>query len=87
MLFPLAACAESAPALDVTGDASVLAENWILQQIENDTLFSFTYNGDEYAKHIRSWKKTVDKTEQGWSLSYVSKDDVTFSVEITYDAE
>ena len=85
MLFSLVACGESTPAWDATAKAHELAENWIKQQIENNSLFSFTYNGEEYQKHIRAWKKTVNQTEQGWDIVYTSKDGVTFTGTITYD--
>lgn len=87
MLFSLAACGGTASGLDATAKADELAENWIKQQIENNSLFSFTYNGEEYQKHIRSWKKTVNQTEQGWDVVYTSKDGVTFTVTISYDKE
>ena len=62
------------------------AKAWILSQIENNTLFSFTYGGTAYADHIGNWEKTVERTDAGWTVTYTNGNVVAWS-EITLNAE
>jgi alpha-galactosidase len=62
------------------------ARSWVLDQMENDTWFSFDYDGAPYAEHIGSWSKSITETEDGWTLSY-TKDDLTAWSEIVLDEE
>lgn len=83
LLGSLAACGGTT--LNVEATPAQQAKMWMEQQIKNNTLFSFTYDGKEYAEHIKSWKKTVETTDEGWNLKYVSKDGVEFTVTVLYD--
>lgn len=67
-------------------DAVEAAKAWISAQIENNTLFSFNYDGVAYEEHIESWDKTVVQTESGWTVTY-TKDGVTVWSEIAFDKE
>lgn len=83
MLLSLAACGGAASNVEAT--PAEQAKAWMEKQIKNNSLFSFTYDGEEYQDHIKSWKKTVEDTEEGWNLKYVSKDGVEFTVTVKYD--
>lgn len=86
MILSVAACGGKTT---VSQDATPAeqAKAWINDQIKNNTLFSFTYDGVAYEEHIKDWKKTVDETEDGWDLKYVSKDGVEFTVDVTFHEE
>lgn len=83
MLLSLAACGGSST---VSADASAaeMAKDWMNEQIKNNTLVSFIYDGKDYADHIKSWTKTVNKTENGWDISY-AKDGLTLAIAATYN--
>lgn len=83
MLLSCAACSSSSVSAT---DPVAAAEAWIERQMRQDTLFSFEYEGKPFANHIKKWKKTVQETEGGWTLSY-QKDDVTVWAEISLDEE
>lgn len=67
-------------------DPYTAAKNWVNEQIENDTLFSFDYNGVAYADHIKNWTKTVEKGFDCWTVTYTNGD-VTAWSEIAFDPE
>ena len=67
-------------------DAVASAKTWIEAQIKNNALFSFDYDGVAYANHIKKWDKTVETTENGWTVTY-KNGDVTAWSEITLDEE
>ncbi len=67
-------------------DSYTRAKNWIEEQIEDNTLFSFDYAGQDYATHIGNWTKTVEKTDAGWTVTYTYGDVVAKS-EIFLDVE
>ena len=74
-------------------DPVATAENWIETQVKENTLFSFDFDGVSYADHIKKWKKSVDKSEGEWIVTYkngkvsarseISLDKDTASVEWT----
>lgn len=83
MLLSLAACGgSSAGSSDLT--AAEAAKSWMNEQIKNNTLVSFTYDGKAYADHIKGWDKTVNETENGWDISY-AKDGLTLAITATYN--
>lgn len=56
------------------------AKAWVEKQIDDDTLFSFTYDGVPFADFISGWEKSVDKgTDDNGNttltLTYAQKDD------------
>jgi oxygen-independent coproporphyrinogen-3 oxidase len=59
MILSVAACGGTTT---VSQDATPAeqAKAWINDQIKNNTLFSFTYDGVAYEEHIKGWKKTVE---------------------------
>ena len=69
-----------------TSDPVASAKAWIEAQIENNTLFSFDYDGADYASHVKKWAKTVETTDNGWTVTY-KNGDVTAWSEITFDEE
>lgn len=85
IVFSLVACAKPATEMGFS-DPAAAAMTWIKEQMENNTLFSFDYNGVEYAKHITQWDKVVEETQNGWILTY-KNGDVTAWSEIIYDSE
>ncbi len=85
MLLSVAACAGQGVDIS-TYDPATAAKTWITEQIENNSLFSFEFDGKEYDSHIKSWDKTVEDTETGWIVTY-KKDGVTAWSEITFDEE
>ncbi len=85
LLGLLAGCGSQSATGDVADPATV-AKAWIEEQIEKNTLFSFGYDGAEHANHIKKWKKTVETTDNGWTVTY-KNGDVTAWSEITFDEE
>ncbi len=85
MLLPVVACGSQEATVNVD-DPVATAEAWIKAQINNNTLFSFEYDGVAYAEHIKKWNKTVEQTESGWTVTY-KNGDVTAWSEITFDKE
>ena len=85
MLFSVAACGSQGVTVNVD-DPAATAKAWITAQIKHNTLFSFDYDGVTYADHIKNWKKTVEQTEDGWTVTY-KNGDVTAWSEITFDEE
>lgn len=83
MILSVAACGGTAVGRDLT--PAEQAKDWMEQQIKNNSLFSFTYDGVEYGEHIKEWNKTVEETDEGWNLKYLSKDGVEFTVTVKYD--
>lgn len=71
-------------------DSYTRAKVWIRERIDNNRLFSFTYNGVAYANHMNenNWTKSEAKTDTGWRVSYThKKDNVVAWSEITFDPE
>ncbi len=85
LLGVLAGCGTQGVQQDYS-DPVATAKAWIDTQIKNNTLFSFDYDGVAYADHIKKWQKTVDETENGWTVTY-KNGDVTAWSEITFDEE
>ncbi len=85
MLLSLAACGSQGVTVNVD-DPAATAKDWITAQIENNSLFSFDFDGKEYESHIKSWDKTVEETDAGWTVTY-KKDGVVAWSEITFDEE
>lgn len=85
MLFSVVACGSQGVTVNVD-DPAATAKDWITAQIKHNTLFSFDYDGVAYADHIKNWKKTVEQTEDGWTVTY-KNGDVTAWSEITFDEE
>ena len=83
MLLSVAACGGQ-KINSKTYDPSSAAKSWVEQQIKNNTLFSFDYDGMAYVDHIKNWDKSVEKTESGWTVTY-KKDGVTARSEISFD--
>lgn len=84
LLLSVVAC--SAPAVDTpTAKATPAerAEAWLTKQIENDSLFSFTYEG----KPLADWEKSVEREGDSWNVSYRSPESVTFSFTATLDKQ
>ncbi len=67
-------------------NALTRAQEWIELQIKENTLFSFDYDGENYSEHIRQWKKSVDKSENSWTVTYKNDGMTAWSV-ITLDEE
>lgn len=71
-------------------DSYSRAKAWIEEQIEQDTLFSFTYDGVAYTEHMNenNWTKNVTNTNTGWIVRYTHKEDnVVAWSEITLDPQ
>ena len=83
MLMALVACNDTQEEFLVAADR---AQAWVQEQMKNNTLFSFDYDGKAYGDHIKSWDKTVEKTENGQTVTY-KKDGVVAWAEITLDKE
>lgn len=83
MLFGCVACSNQAAD---PSDPTASARAWIEEQIQNNTLFSFDYNGVPHAKHIRKWEKTVEEGENTWKVTY-QKDEVAVWTEIAFDKD
>lgn len=67
-------------------DALAAAKAWIDDAIADDALMSFGYDGKAYGNHIKTWEKSVEKTEDGWTVTY-KKGDLTAWSEILLDEE
>ena len=67
-------------------DPVATAENWIETQVKENTLFSFDFDGVSYADHIKKWKKSVDKSEGEWIVTY-KNGKVTARSEISLDKD
>ena len=71
-------------------DSYTRAKAWIAEQINNNTLFSFTYDGVAYADHMNenNWTRTVAGTDTEWIVTYTHKEDnVVAWSEIAFDPE
>lgn len=87
LVFSLAACGSHTMDANIQDqEPAEQAKMWIEAQMENNTLFSFGYDGKDYAKHIKNWKKTIETTDNGWILTY-QNGDVTAWSEIVLDEE
>lgn len=68
MLLPVFGCAgETGEITSGSGSgsdnaASGLAEAWVNEQIEANTLFSFEYDGQAFQEFIGGWDKSVDES-------------------------
>ena len=82
MILSLAACGGSSVSVEAT--AAETAKAWMNEQIKNNTLVSFTYDGKAYADHIKDWNKTVKETDDGWDVAY-EKDGLALAIDITYN--
>ena len=59
LVFSLAACGSHTMDANIQDqEPAEQAKMWIEAQMENNTLFSLGYDGKDYAKHIKNWKKT-----------------------------
>jgi alpha-galactosidase len=85
MLFSLASCGKTPVTADPM-DPLAMAQAWVDTQIQQNTLFSFDYEGRSYAEHIKDWDKTVEKSENGWTVTY-QNGDVTAWSEIVLDKQ
>jgi alpha-galactosidase len=81
MLLSVAACGAQT-ADPKTATPFDRAQAWLDEQIKNNTLFSFTFDGKPYAEHIGQWKKTVESEENTRTVTYTNGD-VTAWTEIT----
>lgn len=81
MLLTLAACGQPEPEILSAADR---AKAWVSEQMENNTLFSFTYDGKDFAEAVTSFEKAVEETDNGWTLTYRTPDGVTAWAEIEY---
>ena len=79
----LAASAASCGSVRKTDVSAALA--WIEEKIEDNELFSFDYNGQEYASFIGYWDKKVERGENAFTVSYTSPENVTAWAEIALD--
>lgn len=75
-----------------TGDALAVAKEWVNKQIEENSLFSFEYDGVPFADFIGDWEKTVETTEDDngnsvYTLTYESGDGVKAWADITLLAD
>ncbi len=66
------------------------AKAWMADKIENDSLFSFAYDGKAYADFIKDWEKSVDNSTDAdgnptTTVTYQSGDGVAFWVDIVLD--
>lgn len=81
MLLGLAACGgKQEQALT----ANKRAKLWIEEQLKNNTLFSFEYDGKPFKEAVKFFEKTVENTENGWVLTYKTPEKVTAWAEISY---
>lgn len=94
MLLAVVACKSNEdtvgdnPGGEAIANASVLAKEWIENQIENNMLFSFEYDGIAFADFIESWEKTVEEGTDSsgnstYTLTYASNDGVSAWADIT----
>lgn len=82
MLLALVSC--SAPTVTQTAATPAeRAEAWLTKQIEENSLFSFTYAG----KPLIEWEKSVEREGDSWRVSYVSPEQVTFAFTASLDKE
>ncbi len=80
MLLSIVACA--APMATAATPAE-RAEAWLIKQIEENSLFSFAYEG----KPLAQWDKTVEREGDTWKVSYRSEEQVTFTYTAALDKE
>jgi len=68
-------------------DSLARAEAWLSEKIENNTFFSFNYNGTPVRETIATWQKTVttgtNAKGKTWTVTYVSPEKVKFWAEFT----
>ena len=89
-VFALSACGTAdkpEQQSDAPVTASQRAEAWIVEQIENNTLFSFEYNGKSFAEAVETFEKKSEETEDGWILTYTTPEKVVAWAEISYFEE
>ena len=84
MLLSMAACGGSTTPSTQDMTAAQAAKAWMNEQIKNNTLVSFLYDGKEYADHIKDWTKTVNETETGWDVKY-ERDGLELVITATYN--
>ncbi len=84
MLLSVVACGNKIDSKNY--DPSSAAKKWMETQIKNNTLISFDFDGKAYTDHIKNWDKTVEDTEEGWTVTY-KKDGVIAWSEISFDSE
>ena len=60
------------------------ARAWIKEQIQNNTLFSFEYDGKSFQEAVKTFEKAVEETDDGWVLTYKTPEKVTAWAEIVY---
>lgn len=84
MLLSMAACGGTTTPSTQDMTAAQAAKAWMNEQIKNNTLISFIYDGKEYADHIKDWTKTVNETETGWDVKY-ERDGLELVITATYN--
>ncbi len=62
------------------------AQQWVEKQMQNDTLFTFAYDGLNMTRHIDQWEKTVDVQDNAWTLHY-RRDGLHAWAEVSLDTE
>ncbi len=82
MVVSLAACGDTT--VDPNASAAEQAKAWMNEQIKNNTLISFTYDGTAYADHIKAWNKSVTETEDGWDVTY-TRDGLQLAITVVYN--
>ena len=79
------------PNIGPVTDPADTAREWVEKQIENDTLFTFSYGGKAFSAFIGSWKKETGERKQGndtiRTLKYTSPDGVTAEATVTLRAD
>ena len=91
-MFQLAACKNEANEEPEAIESASVAKEWLEEKIENNSLFSFKYNGAEFSSFISSWEKNLEEgvDEEGrttYTLTYTSPEQVTVTALISYDAQ
>lgn len=79
------------PNIGPVTDPADTAREWVEKQIENDTLFTFSYGGKAFSAFIGSWKKETGERKQRndtiRTLKYTSPDGVTAEATVTLRAD
>lgn len=81
MLMALVACNATQEEFLVAADR---AQAWVQEQMKNNTLFSFDYDGKAFQDVVGGFEKTVEQTDTGWTLTYRTPEGVTAWAEVEY---
>ena len=84
MLMALVACNGTQAQSLVAADR---AQAWVQEQMKNNTLFSFDYDGKAFADVVGKFDKTIDQTDDGWTLTYRTNEGVTAWAEVEYQKQ